>query len=154
MLSKYLRLSDTCPTLRGRGWGEAGTTGASIGTTALVENRSNKFCRRMRYSSSLLHGKGKLSTPIGTQNTHVRSPSEFATDSSFNRCANVALYASSMSFIPGAHRPFLRDSIRIFPRRRGHTRRLRMLGVSRGSRCILDARRGRAFGSGMIHLFL
>ena len=37
-----------------RGLGLAtGTTGLSVGTVALLENLSNRFCLRSRYSSSL-----------------------------------------------------------------------------------------------------
>ena len=51
---KNIRRSGVVPAVFGRGWEAAtGTTGASTGTAALLANLSNRFCRRMRYSSSL-----------------------------------------------------------------------------------------------------
>lgn len=64
-----------------RGFGlETGTTGVSAGTAAVLENLSNKFCLRSRYSCSL------------------RSPSEFATANSLSFCANVTV-TESASFL-------------------------------------------------------
>jgi len=49
------RRSGVAPPFRGRGRaGAIGTSGASVGTVALLANRSNRFCRSRRYSSSLL----------------------------------------------------------------------------------------------------
>lgn len=62
-----------CPGTVGRA---TGTTGASVGTVALLENRSKRFWRNRRYSSSF------------------SKPSAFATRSSSRRCASVRVAVS------------------------------------------------------------
>jgi hypothetical protein len=60
---KYIRRGSVAGEAGFRGLGlTAGTTASSWGTTEVPANRSNKLCRRRRYSSSLSEGSETLKT--------------------------------------------------------------------------------------------
>ena len=82
---KKLRRSDVCMPFLGTGLtGVTGTTDTSEGVVEWLENLSNKFWRRRRYSSSL-YPKLIPFKPSVKVETHLNSPSEFATASSSSR---------------------------------------------------------------------
>jgi len=111
-----MRRSGVAPAFLGRGWAATGTIGVSIGTAALLANLSNRFCRRMRYSSSL----------FSTINKTIEVESKkYTLQKTFGICDRQLIKTLSQGYpkvnqqeirrsLAGS--PFLRDGISVFPR--------------------------------------